>query len=203
MVPGIDLLISRYYSNAIKDNLESELLSKLERDLFFQNGMSIKLAIENFDIFQSVLKTHYKNNTSELEKTCFDKIFNIDKSGDKYSLTINDQELAGKILDYYGDPETRKILSCIMGKKLTVSEILSKSKVLKSPAYRKIENLLLDGLIWESGKILTKNKRVSQYSCIFDKVQISMNGNNLEVKCIISKKNLESSSVYKSSLIRY
>ena len=203
MVSGIDLLISRYYSSEIKDTLEPETLSKLERDLFFQNGMSIKLAIENFDVFQSVLKNHYKNNISELEKTCFDKIFTLGKSGEKYTLTITNSELAEKIFDYYGNSESRKILSCIMGKKLTVSEILSKSGVLKSPAYRQIENLLLDGLIWESGKILTKNKRVSQYSCIFDKVEISMNGKTLAVKCIVSRKNLESSSVYKSSLIRY
>ncbi len=203
MVSGIDLLISRYYSSEIKDTLEPETLSKLERDLFFQNGMSIKLAIENFDVFQSVLKNHYKNNISELEKTCFDKIFTLGKSGEKYTLTITNSELAEKIFDYYGNSESRKILSCIMGKKLTVSEILSTSGVLKSPAYRQIENLLLDGLIWESGKILTKNKRVSQYSCIFDKVEISMNGKNLEVKGIVSRKNLESSSVYKNSLIRY
>ncbi len=203
MVSGIDLLISRYYSSEIKDTLEPETLSKLERDLFFQNGMSIKLAIEHFDAFQSVLKNHYKNNISELEKTCFDKIFTLGKSGEKYTLTITNSELAEKIFDYYGNSESRKILSCIMGKKLTVSEILSTSGVLKSPAYRQIENLLLDGLIWESGKILTKNKRVSQYSCIFDKVEISMNGKNLEVKGIVSRKNLESSSVYKNSLIRY
>ncbi|NIM26230.1 MAG: transcriptional regulator [Nitrosopumilaceae archaeon] len=200
-MPGIDLLISRYFSDEIKNNLEPKIKSQVERDLFFQNGMSIKLAIEHFDAFQSVLKNYYKNNISELEKTCFDKIFTLDKSGDKYILKINNHELADKIFDYYGDPESRKILSCIMGKKLTISEILSESKVLKSPAYRKIENLHLDGLILESGKILTKNKRVSQYSCIFDNVQIFLNRKTLEVKCIISRKNLESSSVYQHGLI--
>ena len=202
-MPGIDLLISRYYSGEIKNNLSSKVLSKFERDLFFQHGMSIKLAIENFDVFHSVLKNCYKNDIEGLEKKCFDKIFTIHHSGNKYSLTINNQNLSEKIFDYFGDPESRKILSYLMGKKLTVSEILSSSKILKSPAYRKIENLLLDGLIWESGKILTKNKRVSQYSCIFDEVHVFLNNKKLEVKCIISRKNFEESSVYQSSLIKY
>ena len=202
-MPGIDLLISRYFSDEIKNNLESDTVSKLERELFFQNGMSIKLAVENFEVFQSVFKSLYKNQYLELEKTCFDKIFSINRSRPNYSLTINNQPLTEKIVDYFGDPESRKILSCIMGSKLTVSEILARSQVLKSPAYRKIENLLLDGLIWESGKILTKNKRVSQYSCIFDEIHIFLNNNKLKVIGIISIKNFEASSVYKSFLINY
>jgi len=55
-----------------------------------------------------------------------------------------------------------------MGKSKTIPEILETSGVLKSPGYRKIENLLLNGLILESGKIITKRKRIFQYSCIFE-----------------------------------
>ena len=203
LVPGIDLLISKFYSNAIKNHLKSPILEKLERNLFFQHGMSIKLAIENFDIFHSELKNHYKNGVRELEKICFDEIFDFQKSGPKYLLTIKNKELTEKIFNYFGDSENRRILSSLMENKLTVTEILSVSKVLKSPAYRKLENLLLDGLIWESGKILTNNKRVSQYSCIFDEVRITVNNNNLVVKCIINKKIFEKSTTYKSSLIQY
>ncbi|MDX1440958.1 MAG: winged helix-turn-helix domain-containing protein [Nitrosopumilaceae archaeon] len=165
--------------------------------------MSIKLSIENFDVFHSVLKNCYKKDIEEIEKKCFDNIFTYTQFGQKYSLTINNQNLAEKIFDYFGDPISRKILSYLMEKKLTVSELLTSTKVLKSPAYRKIENLLLDGIIWESGKILTKNKRVSQYSCIFDEVHIFLNNKKLEVKCIISRKNFEASSVFQSSLIKY
>lgn len=202
-MPGIDLLISQHYANSIKKHLNPKILEKLERNLFFQHGMSIKLSIENFDIFHTELTNHFKNGVKELEKTCFDEIFSFKKSGLNYFLTIKDKNLIEKIVNYFGDSESRKILSILMEQKLTVSEILSFSNVLKSPAYRKIENLLLDGLIWESGKVLTNNKRVTQYSCIFDEVQISINKKKLEVKCIINKNIFEKSSVYSSSLVRY
>ena len=82
-----------------------------------------------------------------------------------------------------------------MGKSLTGSTILKNSEVLKSPAYRKIENLLLGGLILESGKILINNKRVSQYRCIFDEVHAVIKKDELVIKCIVNARNFNESSI--------
>ena len=53
---GIDLLVSRELSFEIKSRLEENILKKIEKELFFGNGMSIKLAMEHFEKFHSVLK---------------------------------------------------------------------------------------------------------------------------------------------------
>jgi hypothetical protein len=87
-----------------------------------------------------------------------------------------------------------------MGRSLTISEILKISKVLKSPAYRKIDNLLLDGLILESGKIFKDNKRISQYFCIFDEVHAVIKKNELVLEGIVNPTNFKQSSITKTGL---
>ena len=197
---GVDLLISRSLSLEMKDNLDHDVLQKLEKQLFFDHGMSIKLSIEHFEKLHSILKNISSIDSETFEKNCIDKIIKVSRTKNNYVIKIINKKLSEKILDFFGDPETRKILMSLMGTFLTISEILKTSKVLKSPAYRKIENLLLDGLILESGKILKNNKRVSQYFCIFDEVHAIIKNNELVVEGIICSSIFNQSSITKTGL---
>ena len=199
-VPGVDLLISSSLSLELKDNLDHNILQKLEKQLFFDHGMSIKLSIEHFEIFHNVLKNMLSINLETFEKSCVDKIIKVIRTKNNYAVKIINKKLSEKILDFFGDPETRRILMSLMTTSLTISEILKISKVLKSPAYRKIENLLLNGLILESGKILKNKKRVSQYFCVFDKVHVIIKNNELVVEGIINPSIFNQSSITKTGL---
>lgn len=194
-MPGIDLLIARDLSLEIKDQLDETILPKLERELFFQHGMSLKLSVEHFEKFHAALKNCSHIDLKKFEEDCIKKIIQVRKVARKYGIKIINPTLNNKIFDFYGDPQSRKILTCIMGKSLTISEILENSKVLQSPMYRKIENLLLDGLILESGKILINNKRVSQYRCIFDEVHAIIREDELVIECIVNDRNFNESSI--------
>lgn len=200
-MPGIDLLLARDFSSEIKTRLDEDTLAKVERDLFFQHGMSIKLSIEHFEKFHNVLKDHADNNTKNFEESCLKKIIQITNSKNNFEMDILSSSLSETVFDYFGDVESRKILLSIMKEPLTVPEILNTSGVLKSPAYRKIENLLLDGMILESGKIMTNNKRVSQYRCVFDKVTLIIENGTYHVKCTVNGKHLKQSSLYNSGLL--
>jgi len=200
-MPGIDRLISRYLANEIKHKLKPSTLKKIEKDLFFIHGMSIKLSIENFKTLHDQLCSFPEMDPTNLEKTCIEKIIRINKTDNNYSIKIINPKLLTKIFDYIGDPESRKLISSIMGRDLTIPEILNETKILKSPAYRKIENMLLDGLILESGKIFSNGKRVSRYRCLFKKIQLSIGQNILEIDFLIDKKDLESSSVFQFGVL--
>ena len=102
-------------------------------------------------------------------------------------------DLTGTDSDYLESLEEKDV-------EASVSELLKISEVLKSPAYRKTENLLLDGLILESGKILKNNKRVSQYFCIFDEVHAIIKNNELVVEGIICSSIFNQSSITKTGL---
>jgi hypothetical protein len=199
-LPGFDLLISRYLSREIKSQLEPDILKKIERELFFENGMSIKLSIGHFKTFHNVLKNFSNMDIKKFENDCIKKIIQISKSKSGINIKIIDPNLAVTIFDFYGDSETRKILQCIMGKSKTVSEILETSGVLKSPGYRKIENLLLNGLILESGKIITKQKRISQYCCLFDNVSVLIKKDDLVIEGVINPYFFKASSITKIGL---
>lgn len=199
-MPGIDLLISRALSTELKKNLNQNTLKKLERELFFEYGMSTKLSIEHFEKFHEVLKNNLDGDIEKFEKDCLGKVIQISESSGNHHLKIISKQLSDKIFDFFGDPETRKILQSLMGKSLTVSELLEKSGILKSPAYRKIENLLLDGLILQSGKFLINSKRVSKFTCVFDKVRVTIAKDELVLEAVVNSSNFRKSSISQINL---
>ncbi len=65
---GIDRLISVALSTEIKKKMDVDTLKKVERELFLDHGMSIKLSIEHFQKFTSVLKRNSNIDVKRFEK---------------------------------------------------------------------------------------------------------------------------------------
>ncbi len=76
---GIDRMIASALSCEIKKDLDLEILKKTERELFLEYGMSIKLSIEQFHKFTSVLRKNSSINVMRFEKYCIGKILKIKK----------------------------------------------------------------------------------------------------------------------------
>ena len=74
------------------------------------------------------------------------------KTDKGYSVKIIDQKLIDLILELCGDSETRKIIICLFDNDLTIPQILKESKVPKTSGYRKIENLIINGLILDPAR---------------------------------------------------
>jgi hypothetical protein len=194
---GIDRLISTSLSHIIKKTLTYDDLKILERKLFFEYGMSIKLSIEHFDKFTKVFKKFSNIDIKKFESDCINKVVKIKKLDENYSIQIIDPELIELILELSGDSETRKIFTCIFENELTIPQILNEAKVPKTSGYRKIENLILNGLILESGRVLSESKRISKYRCVFGKIIIKIEKNNVVIQGITSKKIFDKSSCIK------
>jgi hypothetical protein len=184
---GIDRLISRSLSHKIKEKLDSDELKIIERKLFLEHGMSIKLSIEHFDKFDQVLKNILNINRKKFENDCINEVIKIKKINGKYSVRIIDQKLIDSLLVLCGDSETRLMLNCLFDNELTTPQILSESKIPKTSGYRKIENLIINGLIVESGKVLSESKRISKYRCVFDELKIEMKKNNIIIQGVINE----------------
>lgn len=191
---GIDRLISTSLSNVIKKKLDSNELKNIERKLFLEHGMSIKISIEYFHKFSETLKKKSNIDGKKFENECINEIIKIKKTDKDYSVKIIDQKLLDLILELCGDSETRKIIICLFDNDLTIPQILNKSKVPKTSGYRKIENLIINGLILESGKVLSESKRISKYKCVFDEIKIGMKKNDIVIQGIINKKTFDKST---------
>lgn len=184
---GIDRLIAKALSQKIKQKLDEDELKILERELFLEHGMSIKLSIEHFDKLNLVLKNILNLNRKKFENECLNEVIKIQRKGDKYSVRIIDQNLLDSLLVLCGDNETRQMLNCLFENELTIPQILSESQIPKTSGYRKIENLIINGLIVESGKVLSESKRISKYKCIFDEIKIEMKKNDIVFQGVINE----------------
>ncbi len=191
---GIDRLISTSLSYVIKKKLDSDELKNIERKLFLKHGMSIKLSIEYFYKFSETLKNISNIDRKKFENECINEIIKIKKIDDNYSVKIIDQKLIDLILELCGDSETRKIIICLFDNDLTIPQILKESRVPKTSGYRKIENLIINGLILESGKVLSESRKISKYKCVFDEIKIGMKKNNIMIQGVINKKTFDKST---------
>ena len=72
----------------------------------------------------------------------------------------------------------------------TIPQILKESKVPKTSGYRKIENLILNGLIIESGKVLSESKKISKLQCIFQEIRLEIKKNKFGIIGIVNEKNV-------------
>ena len=84
-------------------------------------------------------------------------------------MTIINHNLRDLILELFGEVETRKIISVLLENEYAIPQILKESKVPKTSGYKKIESLILHGLVIESGKVLSKSKKYQSFNVFFKK----------------------------------
>jgi len=195
---GIDRMIASALSCEIKKKLDLEILKHTERELFLEHGMSIKLSIEHFHKFTSVLRKNSTIDVKRFEKDCISKILKVKKRDDKFLVTIVDLDLKDLILELFGEVETRKIISTLLENEYTIPQILKESKVPKTSGYRKIENLILNGLIIESGKVLSESKKISKLQCVFQEIRLEIKKDKIGIIGIVNEKMFEKSTSMKS-----
>ena len=102
------------------------------------------------------------------------------------------------ILELFSESETRKIISSLLENEYTIPQILKESKVPKTSGYRKIENLILNGIIIKSGKVLSESKKISKLQCVFQEIKLDIKKEKITITGIVSKKMFEKSTSMKS-----
>ena len=117
---------------------------------------------------------------------------------EEFLVTIVDSDLRDLILELFGEVETRKIISTLLENEYTIPQILKESKVPKTSGYRKIENLILNGLIIESGKVLSESKKISKLQCIFQEIRLEIKKDKFGIIGIVNEKMFEKSTSMKS-----
>ncbi|KFM20173.1 hypothetical protein AAA799P11_00249 [Marine Group I thaumarchaeote SCGC AAA799-P11] len=195
---GLDKLISISLPKKIKKKIDAYTLKKIERELFLEHGMSIKLATEHFQTLLKIIKKNSELDVNQFENECLKEIIQVKKVRENYHLTILDTKLVHFILDIFGDGETRKMIISILKSEHTIPEILRESGVPKTSGYRKIKNLLINGFFIETGKVLSESKKISKIQCVFQEIVIDAKKEKLIVSGIVPKKIFEKSTTMKS-----
>jgi hypothetical protein len=175
---GVDQIFAASLEKIIRDNLGETTIHKIQNRLFEKFGISITESMMKFDKLDDVLREFFGAGAEGLEKKFLDNICNIKSKKDKAEkrFTISDPTISQSILKAFSDDEMAKILNASIGEPWAISEILEKLGIPKTSGYRKMNELIEEGLMIKSGSELTSNRRmIDKYKSVFDNVNIDFN----------------------------
>lgn len=198
-MPGIDRFLSKSLEVIIKKNLDEKTEYRMKRSMFEKYGLSIRQSVEDIEKLLDVRKDLLGELDNSSLKKYLKKICSVKKSKDSksYEITILDESLKKSILEKLGDDESRRIILATVGKEHTNSEVLESEKISTTSGYRKINVLIRDGfLIKSKSKLIETRRSVEQYITFYDKVLFEMKKNNVILTIIVSKKRMQSSSLF-------
>ena len=195
-MPGIDILLAKSLSSALKDKIDKKTLLELEIKLFEKHGMSIKQSIGQFQKLDNTLNEFLGSDTRELEKECFENICSIKNLDKDYQIILKDKTLNKIVFDCWGDIESQKILNVILNDSLTLPEIVTKSEISKTSGYRNISSLINEGLMVNDGISRTdESKIVPKYKSVFDEITITISTDKISISGQVRKKFIDESTV--------
>lgn len=193
-----DEFISTSLSEVIKKNLDPATEKKIKLSLFKKYGLSIKQSIKDFSKLNEVLKEELNSTTLIFEKKCLKEIITIKTRKNSTLIIIKDKNLINLMIDIFGDKEFRKILEVTMLSPLLISEIISHCNLPKTSGYRKVSNLIRNGILKSQKKEFTKKRRsIDRYSPIFQKLIFEINENQSKVSLELPTEILNQSSAIK------
>jgi len=182
----------------IEENLGAEKLEKIEQRLIERHGMNMVQAVKDFHKLDSVLREFFGANTDEIETKSLLNVIELDKTEKKEEgITIQDQELSKIFLDTLGDEDKKRILGTVLNKSLIVSDILKESKIPQTSGYRKINSMILNGILISNGFELSKDKKkIKKYETSFQNIKMDIQEKGMIVKIQLKKHLLTNSAIF-------
>ena len=193
---GLDNLLAKSLDEVIRKNLGSKTVQKIEDRLFEKFGISLTQAITKFDKLDVVLREFFGRGADGLETKFFESIFQTTtkKSKDKW-YTLYDSRISSIILQAFGDPDKKKILECVSSTPQIISDILSNCDLPQTSGYRKINSLINDGLLLQSGYIAKDNKKINKYVCAFNNLKINIEKSKITIDVQLSDVDRQESTI--------
>lgn len=195
---GFDSLIGKSLGDVIKGNLGQSTLEKIEQRLFEKYGTSFIQASHDFSKLDAVLREFFGDGAEGVEKQLLHNIMIMEqnKMENKEWVTIGDPQINKIILEAIGDDDKKNILNAVLDKSKIISEILEICNIPQTSGYRKINNLIKNGLLAVNGYETTSDgKSVNKYQSIFENIQIRIEKNKVVVEIQPSKVALDNSVI--------
>ena len=196
-MPGFDSLLANALEKTIKENLGEKPIKKIEKRIFERYGVSLNESIVEFHKIDSVLREFFGAGADGLESKFLENICAV-KSKSKSSnwITIKNDEVNKIILESFGDDDKSKILNSIVDESKIIQDILNYSDIPQTSGYRKINEMIKDGLLINEGFQLTKDgKKILKYRSLFDNLKIDIVKNKITVEVQLNQHVFTDSSI--------
>ena len=194
----MDNLLAPSLRKSIEVNLGKSTLNKIEQRLMERHGMGVAQAIKDFYKFDSVLREFFGAGADGLETKFLQNIIDLkhQKKGADNWIVIKDQDLAKVFLESFADEDKKAIIGTVLDESLIIADILKNCKVPQTSGYRKINQLIDNGLLISNGyEIATDGKKIKKYETIFDNVKMDIDRNIVVVKIQLKKNSFQESTI--------
>jgi hypothetical protein len=198
MENGLDNLLAPSLRKSIEENLGKSTLNKIEQRLMERHGMGIVQAIKDFYKFDSVLREFFGAGADGLETKFLQNIIDIkqqNKAPDDW-ITVQDQDLAKIFLESFADEDKKAIIGTVIDESLIIADILQHCKVPQTSGYRKINQLIDNGLLISNGyDVSTDGKKIKKYETIFNNLKMDIERNTVVVKIQLKQNSSSQSTI--------
>ena len=193
---GVDSLIAKSLRSVIQGNLSEQTIKKLDNRLVEKYGITLSQSVEDFQKLDNILREFFGEGAVSIERKIFESICTVSKAKntDDEWMTVYDSNIAKIVLEAFGDEDKKKIMNVLMNEPHIVSEVLSMCNLPQTSGYRKINNMISDGLLTVVGHITTiDGKKVNKYISIFENIKIDIVKNNVTVKVKLKNESVKNS----------
>ncbi|MGI0007294.1 MAG: transcriptional regulator [Nitrosotalea sp.] len=196
---GFDSLIGKSLVHIIRKNLGQSILEKIENRVFEKFGTNLTQVSNDFPKLDLVLREFFGEEAKRIERQLLQHIISIQQSKieDREWITIEDPHINKIILEAIGDDDKKNILNAVLDKPRIISEILEICKIPQTSGYRKVNNLIQNGLLIIHGHESTEYGRTAnRYQSVFDNIQIHVEKNKVVVQIQLTKEYLKNSNIF-------
>ena len=193
---GVDNLIAKSLRSVIQDNLSEQTVKKLDNRLVEKYGITIHQSVEDFQKLDDILREFFGEGAVGIERKIFDSICTVSKvkNTEEEWMTIRDSNISKTVLEAFGDEDKKKIMNLLMNEPHVISEVLGMCNLPQTSGYRKINNMISDGLLTVEGHITTTDgKMVNKYVSVFENIKIDIVKNVVTVKVKLKTNSVKNS----------
>jgi hypothetical protein len=114
-------------------------------------------------------------------------------------LVIKNQYMTELILKTFADQDKKAIMDLTRDEAETIPKILERCKIPNTSGYRKMNQLIDDKMVTATGLAETfEGKRAILYKAVIQRIQISINGNEVVSKISVDHETLDSSDIIRT-----
>jgi len=173
-------------------------IQKIEKLMFEKYHVSLIECRKNTYKLDAALREIFGTDHIVLEKIILENALSLEQSNevDKEWMIIHDKSLTTVISDTLADKDKKKILAIVSDKPHIIAKIVDISGVPENVAYRKINELIRDGMLIARGAINTSDGRqIKKYVGVFKNLKSGMVENKITIKAKLSEEALKASYI--------
>lgn len=181
------------------ENIAKIDMQKIENAIFKKYEFSLIECSKNTYELDNILRTVFGQSHILLEKVILENSLDLATSTemDKEWVIIRDKSLISTILNIYSDKNKERLLGILSNKQpYIIAEIVDLSGLPEDTAYKKINELIRDGMLIERGAILTSDGReIKKYVGVFKNLKFGILDNKTAIQAKLSNEAMKASYI--------